>query len=82
MTLTKDDYKNLLTILGGAEVRGLDQAKALAVLGAKLEERIAAWEAEDPSGLIEVARLKKDLAECRRQITFAEETEYNTREPV
>lgn len=38
-----NDYQNLLKILHHTEIKGLEEAKVLTILGTKLEHRIANW---------------------------------------
>lgn len=50
MQLNKDDYSNILKLLEGVEIKGVQAAKYVAVLAHKIEHRVATWIDGSPTG--------------------------------
>lgn len=55
MSLTKDDYGNMLKLLTNVEIKGLDAARYVSVLASKIENRIATWVDATPNGFATAA---------------------------
>lgn len=61
MLMTKDDYANMLKLLANVEVKGLDAARYISVLAAKLEQRITTWVDGSPTGFAPPAKPKAEV---------------------
>jgi inosine/xanthosine triphosphate pyrophosphatase family protein len=62
MNLIKEDYSNILKLLEGVEIKGVQSAKYVAVLAHKIENRVATWFDGHPSGY-QVQDLAKEIPE-------------------
>lgn len=62
MQMLKSDYENILKLLEGVEIKGVQSAKYVAVLAHKIEQRVATWFDGHPSGY-EVQDLAKEVPE-------------------